>query len=151
MCTFPPLVIMYDSSNILDMFYCDCFVEQHDLLCSSGLWHHVVLYVDTSVSDECAVYILRVEVITVRIELVYIRRLQENGHADLWEGRGHGTWSRPTGMFTVLFNPESEGTIFPCNVGIHLQGYMSKNPSDLTKNKNCFIICCWQFFWLTNS
>jgi hypothetical protein len=30
-------IIMYDSSKILDMFYCDCFVEQHDLLCSSGL------------------------------------------------------------------------------------------------------------------
>lgn len=30
-------IIMYDSSNILDMFYCGCFVQQHDLLCSSGL------------------------------------------------------------------------------------------------------------------
>jgi hypothetical protein len=47
-------------------------------------------------------------------------------------GRGHGTSSRPTGMFIIPFNPESEGSIFPHNAGIHLQDYMHKNPKHHT-------------------
>lgn len=49
-------------------------------------------------------------------------------------GRGEDTEPDPGQQewFTILFNSESEGIIFPCNAGIHLQDYMCNSQKDHT-------------------